>query len=196
MKLAFVAHSHGNVALLEKALITLVDRLKVDRVVALESAADDAEAVLRSRNLRFPAELAPENPGFADFVLASVLSGVAEAPLDEVHRTARLRAALVPGRAGGQVFDVDSHRVGVGVTAADPASLALVVLTAVERRALARDEAPVRIAPGHLRAPQHDTEPAACLVVEGVEGHLQGQFVAPDGARLGKVEILLEVGRS
>jgi hypothetical protein len=195
MKLAFVAHSHGNVALLEKALITLVDRLKVERVVALESAADDAEAVLRGRNLRFPAEVSPDDPAFADYVLTSVLSGVASAPLEEVQRTQRLRAALVPGRVGGQVFEVDGHRVGVGVTSTDPASLAAVVLTAVERRALARDEAPVRVAPGHLRAATHDNEPAACLLLEGVGSALQGQFVAPDGTRLGKVEIL-EVGRS
>lgn len=193
MKLAFVAHSYGNVALLEKALVALVDHHRVGRVVALETAADDMEAVLRSRALRFPTELPPDDPAFADYVLASVLSGQVEVPEEEVERTERLRAACVVGRSS-QIHTLARHRIGIGVTSADPNSLAVVVLTGVERRLIARDEAPVRVGPGHLRGPLHEGEPAACLVIEATDEGLQGQFVAPDGARLGKAEIL-EVGR-
>ncbi|MCB9548456.1 MAG: hypothetical protein H6706_21825 [Myxococcales bacterium] len=193
MTLAFVAHSHGNLTLLERALLTLVERYRVDRVVVLDTAADDTEAILRSRDLRFPGVAEPDDPGFADYVLASVLSGSPEPATEEVARTRRLRATVTACRGGGQVYALGGHRIGVGVTSVNPANLSAVVLTAIERRAVARDEAPVRVAPGQLRAASVDGEPPACLLVGVQDGHLQGQFIGPDGSRLGKAE-LLEVG--
>ncbi|MGK0359673.1 MAG: hypothetical protein ACI9U2_001979 [Bradymonadia bacterium] len=185
MKLAFVAHSHGNLAMLEQALITLVDRFEATRVFALESAAYDAEAVVRARRQRFPAEVEWRDQNYPDFVLASVLGGVVQAPTDAVALTERIAKALTISPRGGDVVDLEGRTIGIGVTSADPSTMAAVVLPAVARRQVSVDSPPARIAPGHLRDRVHDGEPACCLIVGVVNHELQAQYVSPTGDRLG-----------
>ena len=185
MKLAFVAHSHGNLAMLEQALITLVDRFEATRVFALESAAYDAEAVVRARRQRYPAEVAWRDQNYPDFVLASVLGGVVQAPTDAVALTERIAEALTISPRGGDVVDLEGRTIGIGVTTADPATMAAVVLPAVARRQISVDTPPARIAPGHVRARMHENEPASCLLVGVVNNTLQAQYVSPNGDRMG-----------
>lgn len=191
MKLAFVAHSHGNLPMLEQALTTLVDRYQVSQIFALESAAYDAEAVVRSRRQRFPAEVERNDSHYPDFVLASVLGGVVQAPNEAVQLTERIAAVLTASPRGGDVVDLDGRTVAVGVTNADPSTMAAVVLPAVARRHAAVDSPPARIAPGHLRARMHEGEPASCLIMGVVNDILQAQYLSPTGDRLG-VAINLE----
>lgn len=191
MKLAFVAHSHGNLPMLEQALTTLVDRYQVSQIFALESAAYDAEAVIRARRQRYPAEVDANDQGYPDFVLASVLGGVVQAPTDAVRLTERMSTVLTASPRGGDLVDLDGRTVAVGVTNADPSTMAAVVLPAVARRHAAVDTPPARIAPGHLRARMHEGEPASCLVMGVVNDILQAQYLSPTGDRLG-VTINLE----
>lgn len=185
MKYAFVAHSHGNLPLLEQALVTLIDRFKVDRIFALESAAYDAEAVVRARRQRHPAEVDWVDQNYPDFVLASVLGGVVQASPAAVGMTERLADALTISPRGGDVVELGGRTLAIGVTNADPSTMAAVVLTAVARRQITVDSPPARIAPGHVRARMHDSEPASCLIVGEVNGALQAQYISPNGDRLG-----------
>jgi hypothetical protein len=174
---AFVANSHGNLPLLERMLVGLLEA-GVEHIHALDSCAYDVEAVIRIREERYPKPVQPGSPGFADYVLASVLSGVVEAPAGEVDRNVvmrgRSRLHTTP-----ETFSVDGHLISVG--GGDPAEVDLVVRHAGRRR-LDVGRAVPRLDPGHVRDEIYEGEPATSAVIEAGDKGLVVRFVSTDGA--------------
>jgi hypothetical protein len=180
MKLGFVANSHGNLALLEEVMLMLVERHRVDRIVPVESAVYDADAVQRGRRQRFPAEVAWTDPSYADFVLASVLQGVVEAPDAELQRNAQLaeRVATEGERSAG--FGSGLRRVALAGTPGAK-SAGVVVRANPERRGVTRGNGAVLLTPGHLRGRDFTGEGASCALVELNDGKLTAHFLDVDG---------------
>ncbi|MCA9547320.1 MAG: hypothetical protein KC613_23115 [Myxococcales bacterium] len=175
---AFLTQSQGNLGLLEQALVALADA-GVEHIHALHGCAYDAQAVIRGRVQRFPRAAAPGEARFADYVLASVLSGVVEAPEGELIRNDRL-AARVQVHPGPARVQVGPYAVAVGEQAAE--GVRLVVRPDRARRRLDLGRAVPRLDPGHLQAANHEGEPATFAVVEATGGGLVVHFLAPDGS--------------
>lgn len=174
---AFLTQSHGNLGLLEQALVSLADA-GVEHIHALQGCAYDAQAVIRGRVQRFPRAAAPGETRFPDFVLASVLSGVVEAPAEELARNEHL-AARVQVHTGPARVQVGPFSVALGEQEAD--GVRLVVRPERTRRRLDLGRAVPRLDPGHLRAATHEGEPPTYAVVEPGADGLVVHFLAPDG---------------
>lgn len=184
MKAGYVANSQGNLSLLERALVTLIERHRVDHVVPLDSAAYDVEAVLRSRRARFPAEVPWSDPGFADFVLASVLQGVVSVPDEEVERNGLLSGAVRDPEEPLEFGKWRVHVLPLGHTIEQ--TTADLVVTAGGDRGVDTTANPPTVRPGHLRADQWEGAPATCAIVEDVGSDLRVTFVTPAGDTVGQ----------
>lgn len=193
MKVAFVGNSQGNLALLERTLISLVDRHEVKRIYPLDSTADDVDAVLRARNARFPAEVEWTDPTYADFVLAAVLQGAVEVPAEEVGRTERVSRRVATPRG---LIELGGVKVAVtGAGGASRGEAQVVVSPQPGRRLVDSDGTPRRVCPGHLRADEWEGEPATCVLIEAAGGAVRVTFVAPDGEQVGSPLALRLPGR-
>ncbi len=187
MKVGFVANSHGNLDLLESFLLMLVERHEVDRVVAVGGTAPyDAAAVLRARLERHPVEVPWTDPGYADFVLASITRGVVQAPEEEVLRNRMLAERLV---ADASQIQVGEQTVAVQIPGANPPTTGALVFDEREARGVERGERPT-ICPGQMVGLLWDGQPASCALVEPSKGKLRVRFLDLDGADLDEAEIL------
>ncbi len=187
MKVGFVANSHGNLELLESFLLMLVERHEVDVLVAVGGTAPyDAAAVLRARLERHPVEVAWTEPGYADFVLASISRGVVQAPAEEVDRNKRLQARL---RANADRVEIGERVLAVKIPGASPPETGPLVFDEREERGVERGER-VLICPGQLRGMLWDGQPASCALVEPAKDRLRVRFLDLDGADIDEAEII------
>lgn len=178
---AVVAQSHGNLALLEQMLLRLVDD-GVDVIHAIDAAAYDVQAVVRSRSERYPRPVRPGEPGFEDFVLASVLSGVVEAPPEALAQNAALQRAVRP-RPEAEAVHIGLALVGMGGSR-PPDDCTVHVVVGRESTGIDARSKPVRVYPGHLRSPDSQGVPAACTRLRAVPHGVEIQFIGLDGQPL------------
>ena len=195
MKLGFVANSHGNLELLEAVMVMLVERHRVTHVVPVGSAVYDVDAVMRGRRQVFPVEVPWTSPAYPDFVLASVLQGMAWAPAAEIERNERLAAAVVDEDRARRGFVMGPVEVGV-VLPGHPSTAAPVVVRATPaHHGVETQGERVYLAPGHLRGLDPGTDPATCLLLEiAAPGVLGARFLDPDGGLVGE-PVPIAVGR-
>ncbi|MCA9537963.1 MAG: hypothetical protein KC620_03710 [Myxococcales bacterium] len=193
MKIAFVANTGGNLPLLETVMAMLVERHEVDHIVAVDGAARDVEAVLRSRRMRFPIEVPWADKRYPDFVLASVLSGVIETPQAEVDRTQMMETALRSPAGEGGSIELAGRHLGVQTAGREPID-PVVVVAGNGRHGVERAPDKVRICPGHLREPLWQGEPASCALVALAEGALYVGFLNAYGDLLEEAEPIESTG--
>lgn len=177
MKIAFVSNSHGAGPLLETALLMLVERHDVDRIVPLSSAVRDVDAVIAGRQRRFPDAVTWSEPGYADFVLASVLEGVVETPVAEVERTELLQAVVMPFDAREKAIDVEGRRIAVVQPGEPEPDAPIVVSDYPGRHGVEYRDGRILICPGQLKEVVWDDEPASCALVAMAEGQLYVGFL-------------------
>lgn len=132
MKLGFVGPGGATPARLEELLLALIERRGVDVIIPVGSAQAEVSAVLRSRERRYPLEVAWTSPEYADFVLAAVLEGVGAQPAqpEEQIRNQRLAAAVRRvGKGGAHLETLGSLRIAVSQDESQaPADVSLVVV--------------------------------------------------------------------
>lgn len=187
MRIAFLANTHGNLDLVERCLIMLADREQVDAIAAVGNAAYDVEAAMRGRQQRFPVAVEWADPGYPDYVLASVLGGVVEAPAHEVERSARIEGLLFTESS----VVIGPITVGIERTSVrESAEAKIVVQSRPETTKIQRGD-PIRICPGHVRAHEYERAPATCLILEeGANGAVHVRFIGIDGHQFGTADLL------
>ncbi len=177
---AFLAQSHGSLALLEEVLVGLVAQ-GIAQIHAIDGCAYDVQAVMRGRAERFPRAVSRGAAGYADFVLASVLAGVVESPEEELRINDALRQALVLHTQPERIH-IDGVPVAVGEAAASGS--VLVVRGERTRRRLDLGRGIPRLDPGHLRGLQHDGEAATLAIVTRRADGLEVAFQGVDGEQV------------
>ncbi len=183
MKVGFVSNSHGNLDLLEAALLALLEKESVDAIVAVDQAAYDADAVLRVRKQRHPQPVEWDAPGYADYVLGCVLHGVSRPAPDEIERTEALAKKM---NTAEKPLDIEGHAIALHLPARELPKAAAVVHAGHDAGRVDRADGPPLLCPGHLRAREWEGEPATCAVVEVVEGKLRARFVDLAGETVGE----------
>lgn len=176
MKIAFVSNSHGAGPLLETALLMLVERHDVDRVVPLGGAVRDVETVIFARQRRFPDEVQWTDEGYPDYVLAAVLEGVAETPPIEVERT-QLLSAVVRPMTSTESIEIVGRRLAVAQPGEPEPDAPIVVSEYPGRHGVEYRDGRIHICPGQLKEVVWDEEPASCALVAMAEGQLYVGFL-------------------
>ena len=176
MKIAFVANSHGPGPLLETALLMLVERHDVDRIVPVGSAMRDVDAVIVGRQRRFPDEVQWTDPTYPDYVLAAVLEGVVETPAAEVERTQMLSAVVRP-MDGKESIEIEGRALSVVQPGQPAPDSPIVVSDYPGRHGVEWRDDRVHICPGQLKEVVWDEEPASCALVAMAEGQLYVGFL-------------------
>ncbi|MBU0550584.1 hypothetical protein KKF91_13125 [Myxococcota bacterium] len=184
MRIAFVANTHGELERLEEALLQLLN-YGVERIIPVELAVHDVEAVLRERAARFPEPVEPHDLRFPDFVLASVLRDQIEPDLDEVARTQRLRACLVTDGEAERGMRVEGQLIVVRSVQTPLEGAALLVLAPHERFNLNRDKIPPRLCPGHLRDAFEGGEAPGVALVDVTRERIEIRQLQLNGALSG-----------
>ncbi len=177
MKVAFVSNSQGSGPLLETALLMLVERHDVDRIVPIGGAMRDVDAVLIGRRRRFPQAVTWTEKGYPDYVLAAVLEGVVETPLIEVERTEQLAAAVLPFDVRERAIDVEGRPIAVARPGEPEPEGPIVVSEAPGRHGVQRRDGRIFVCPGQMRDLMWDDEPASCALVAMAEGQLYVGFL-------------------
>ncbi len=176
MKIAFVSNSHGAGPLLETALLMLVERHDVDRIVPVGSAVRDVESVIVGRQRRFPDTVEWTAPGYPDYVLAAVLEGVVDTPAAEVERT-QLLSAVVRPMNGREAIEIEGRALSVTQPGETEADTPIVVSDYPGRHGVEWRGGRIHICPGQLKELVWDEEPASCALVAMAEGQLYVGFL-------------------
>lgn len=92
-RFAVLAPTFSRLNELEQLLIRLIDE-GYTHILAMEGAIHDVQAVLRARTMRFPESVPAHEPGYEDFVFASVMARMNKGPPIELARSHRLHDAL------------------------------------------------------------------------------------------------------
>lgn len=181
MRIAFIANSHGQLEVLEAALLSLEGH-GVDRIVPVELAVQDVDAVLRERAARFPEPVDPDDPGFPSFVLASVLRDQVTPNELEIARTRALRARIVKDGEAEQGMNIEGHMIVVRSVQTPLDGADLLVLAPQERFSLNRDKTPPRLCPGHLRPEEEGGEPPGFVLVDVIPDQIEIRQLHLNGA--------------
>jgi hypothetical protein len=192
VSVGFVSNTFGNTRLLKEILIALVERYDVARVVPIDDAIDDAAVVLGERSRSFPADLHWSEGGFPDFVLDSVVRGVAEVAPHEAARTALLRDRVQPF-GPGETIVLGGRRIGLA-GADGEATADVLVRSMPEVRGIEHAGAAVVLCPGHLRDDLWQGMPATCAIISLEGEQLVARFIDGAGNDLGEAVPLEPVG--
>lgn len=176
MKIAFVSNSHGAGPLLETALLMLVERHDVDRIVPVGGAVRDVESVIVGRQRRFPDEVQWTDKGYADYVLAAVLEGVVQTPAAEVERT-QILAAVVRPMDRTESIEIQGRELAVVQPGQPEPDTPIVVSDYPGRHGVETRNGRIHICPGQLKELAWDDEPAGCALVAMAEGQLYVGFL-------------------